>query len=161
MSPTGALWSREELAEELTARRSRGELRRVVLANGCFDVLHPGHVHHLRDARALGDALVVALNSDASVRGQKGPGRPLQTLADRAEVVGALRAVDYVTSFDEPTLHATLRALRPEVHAKGLDYAGGVPEAALDLELGIELALTGPPKERSSSELIARLGDPP
>ncbi|HTF89477.1 MAG TPA: adenylyltransferase/cytidyltransferase family protein [Planctomycetota bacterium] len=150
------LRSREELAAELGLRRSRGKLR-VVLANGCFDVLHVGHVRYLEEAKARGDVLVVALNTDRSVHVNKGPGRPLIALEERAELVGALRAVDYVTSFDEETLEATLRCLRPDVHAKGSDYtAENVPEAAIDRELGIEIAICGDPKDHSSTEMIRR-----
>jgi rfaE bifunctional protein nucleotidyltransferase chain/domain len=149
--------SREELAAELTTRRARGELRRVVLANGCFDLLHAGHVRYLGAARACGDYLVVALNSDESVRALKGPERPLQPLQDRAELIAALRCVDAVTVFGEKTLEATLRTLRPDVHAKGTDYSvETVPERDIDRELGIEIAICGDEKTRSSSALIAR-----
>lgn len=149
--------SREELAAELTMRRARGELRRVVLANGCFDLLHAGHVRYLAAARACGDYLVVALNSDESVRALKGPDRPLQPLQDRAELIAALRCVDAVTVFGEKTLEATLRTLRPDVHAKGTDYSvETVPERGIDRELGIEIAICGDEKTRSSSALIAR-----
>jgi len=149
--------SREELAAELTMRRACGELRRVVLANGCFDLLHAGHVRYLAAARACGDYLVVALNSDESVRALKGPDRPLQPLQDRAELIAALRCVDAVTVFGEKTLEATLRTLRPDVHAKGTDYSvETVPERGIDRELGIEIAICGDEKTRSSSALIAR-----
>ncbi|MBK8179765.1 MAG: adenylyltransferase/cytidyltransferase family protein [Planctomycetes bacterium] len=148
------LWSREELARELSTRRARSGLR-VVLANGCFDLLHVGHVRYLEDARSRGDLLVVALNSDASVRANKGPGRPVIPLEERAEIVASLRAVDYVTAFDEATLELTLRALLPAVHAKGSDYAPeNVPEAAVDRELGIEIAICGDPKHHSTTELL-------
>jgi len=160
----GVFLSREALARELEARRDdcegrgREGLVRVVLANGCFDLLHAGHVRYLADARARGDVLVVALNTDVSVRRLKGEGRPLVPLADRAEIVGALRVVDYVTAFDEPDLEATLRALRPEVHAKGADYtAQTVPERDVDRELGIEIAICGGPKERSTTRMLGRL----
>jgi len=150
------LQAREALAALLS--RARGQLGRVVLANGCFDLLHVGHVRYLEAARALGDTLVVALNTDESVRAAKGPGRPALPLAERAELVAALRCVDFVTSFPEPTLEQTLRLLRPAVHAKGTDYTlESVPERALDLELGIEIAICGDPKEHSSSALAARL----
>ena len=152
----GRVVAREELARELGFRRAQAKLR-VVLANGCFDVLHVGHVRYLEDAKARGDVLVVALNTDRSVQANKGKGRPLIPLAERAEIVGALRAVDYVTSFDEATLEATLRCLAPDVHAKGSDYTmQNVPEAAVDRELGIEIAICGDPKEHSSTQLIER-----
>lgn len=148
------LRARDDLARHLARLRAAGTVKRVVLANGCFDLVHVGHVRYLADARARGDCLVVALNTDESVRGLKGAGRPLVTLAERAEVVAALGCVDFVTSFGEPTLEATLRELRPDVHAKGTDYtAENVPEAAIDRELGIEIAICGDAKSRSSTEL--------
>ena len=154
----GRFLGRGELAAELARGRERGTWRRVVLANGCFDLLHAGHVRYLADARSRGDCLVVAVNTDASVRRLKGGGRPLVPLADRAEVLCALAAVDFVVPFDEPTLAETLRELRPAVHAKGTDYrADTVPERDVDRELGIEIAICGDPKSRSTSELLARL----
>jgi len=154
--PGSALWTREELAVQLARRRAERPGLRIVLANGCFDLLHVGHVRYLAAARALGDLLVVALNEDASVRTLKGSGRPAMPLADRAEIVSALRAVDHVTSFPERDLETTLRMLRPDVHAKGTDYtAADVPEAAVDRELKIEVAICGDPKARSSTELLA------
>lgn len=153
------VFEREALAMELAQRRAGSPGLRVVLANGCFDVLHVGHVRYLEDARSRGDVLVVALNTDESVRALKGPARPTIPLGERAELVAALRCVDFVTVFPERDLEATLRALRPAVHAKGTDYtAANVPEAALDRELGIEIAICGDAKSRSSSALIARLG---
>jgi rfaE bifunctional protein nucleotidyltransferase chain/domain len=147
-------WTRSELAARLAQLRREGRVERVVLANGCFDLLHVGHVRYLEDARSRGDFLVVALNDDASVRELKGPGRPLLPLAERAEILLALRAVDALTSFAERDLEATLRALRPEVHAKGTDYAvETVPERAVDRELGIEIAICGDPKDHASSSL--------
>lgn len=150
--------SRHELGERIRSLRAGGDVGRVVLANGCFDLVHPGHVRYLQDARSRGDFLIVALNSDASIRAIKGAGRPLMPLAERAEIVGALRCVDAVTSFDEADLEATLRVLRPDVHAKGSDYtAASVPEAALDRELGIEIAICGDPKDHSTSDLLRRI----
>lgn len=155
------LRARDGLAAHLGDLRARGAVRRVVLANGCFDLLHVGHARYLADARSRGDCLVVALNTDESVRALKGPGRPLVPLAERAELVASLRCVDFVTSFGEPTLEATLRALRPDVHAKGTDYTvEDVPEAAVDRELGVEIAICGDPKDRSSSHLLARIARP-
>ncbi len=153
----GPLWERGALAAELARRRGTRPGLRVVLANGCFDLLHAGHVRYLEGARARGDLLVVALNDDASVRQLKGAGRPATPLEDRAEVVAALSAVDYVTSFGERDLEATLRTLRPDLHAKGTDYtAESVPEAAVDRELGIEVAICGDEKRTSSSALLER-----
>jgi rfaE bifunctional protein nucleotidyltransferase chain/domain len=154
---TAQVWEREALAEHLSGLRTEGRIRRVVLANGCFDLLHVGHVRYLEDARTRGDFLVVALNSDESVRALKGRNRPFQPLAERAEIVAAMRCVDAVTSFAERDLDATLRALKPDVHAKGSDYtAETVPEKAVDAELGIEIAICGGPKVRSTSDLARR-----
>jgi rfaE bifunctional protein nucleotidyltransferase chain/domain len=157
--PHGTPFLERSLAARLVADlRARGAVRRVVLANGCFDILHVGHVRYLEDAKAQGDFLLVALNTDESVRALKGPGRPVVTLAERAEVLRSLRCVDAVTSFGEKTLEATLREIRPDVHAKGTDYTRDtVPERAVDIELGIEIAICGDPKARSSSELATRL----
>lgn len=147
--------AREELARRLGSAPAR--FGRVVLANGGFDLLHVGHLRYLAAARAHGDTLVVALNGDAALRAAKGPGRPLVPLAERLELLAGFACVDFVTWFDEPTLEATLRLLRPAVHAKGTDYAAGVPEAAVDRELGIELVICGDPKTHSSSALAAQL----
>jgi rfaE bifunctional protein nucleotidyltransferase chain/domain len=155
---SGRLTARHELAQRISALRVNGHVGRVVLANGCFDILHAGHVRYLEDARSRGDFLIVALNSDSSVRAIKGAGRPLIPLAERAEIVGALRCVDAVTSFDEANLETTLRVLRPDVHAKGSDYsAASVPEAGIDRELGIEIAICGDPKDHSTSDLLRRM----
>lgn len=153
-TPRAAFLSRESLAAEL----ARARPVRLVLANGCFDLLHVGHVRYLEAARASGDALVVALNTDESVRAAKGPGRPRVPLAERAELLCALACVDYVTWFPEATLERTLRLLHPDVHAKGTDYTReNVPEREVDRELGIEIAICGDPKAHSSSALSARL----
>ena len=152
-----ALVDRPALALELAELRASGEISRVVLANGCFDLLHVGHVRYLSDAASKGDLLVVALNTDESVSSLKGPSRPLITLEDRAEIIGALACVGRVTSFDEETLEETLRALLPEVHAKGTDYTpDSLPERGVDEELGIEIAICGDPKTRSSSDYIKK-----
>jgi D-glycero-beta-D-manno-heptose 1-phosphate adenylyltransferase len=151
---------RHELAQRIHLLRAEGDIGTIVLANGCFDLLHAGHVRYLQDARSRGDFLVVALNSDRSVRAIKGPGRPLMPLAERAEIIGALRCVDAVTSFDEADLEMTLRVLRPDVHAKGSDYtAVSVPEASVDRELAITIAICGDPKDHSTSELLRRIAD--
>lgn len=147
-----ALVERAALAAELAELRAGGAPQRVVLANGCFDLLHVGHVRYLEDAASRGDLLVVAMNTDESVARLKGARRPVVTLADRAEVVAALACVGRVTSFEEDTLEETLRCLRPDVHAKGTDYtAESIPERGVDEELGIEIAICGDPKTRSSS----------
>lgn len=117
----GKIVSQEELVE-VTAHEKRAG-RRVVFTNGCFDLLHPGHVRCLAEARALGDVLVVAINSDRSVRGNKGPERPLVTEKDRAEVMAALASVDYVTIFDEPTPRELIARVLPSILVKGADWA--------------------------------------
>lgn len=145
--------SRERLRELLTAHKSRGE--RVVLANGCFDTLHVGHVRYLEGAHREGNVLVVAVNSDSSVRGLKGPGRPILPESARANLVAALRAVDYVVLFSEPNVEALLEFLRPDVHAKGTDYAAEtVPEHAATARLGIRVAIVGDPKNHSTREFL-------
>ena len=150
--------SRAELAELLECGRRDGAFRRVVLANGCFDLLHVGHLDYLRSARAVGDLLVVAVNDDASVRALKGEHRPIHPIAERMELLAALRPVDYVVSFPELTLKETLIALRPDVHAKGSDYTPEtLPEREIDRELGIEIAIVGGPKTTGSRELATRL----
>jgi rfaE bifunctional protein nucleotidyltransferase chain/domain len=149
----------ESLLEILGARRRKGE--RIVLANGCFDLLHAGHVRYLEGARQEGDILVVAVNSDSSVRPLKGPGRPILSQDARAELVAALRAVDYVTVFDEPHVETLLETLRPEVHAKGTDYTPEtVPERAAAVRLGVRVAIVGDPKRHSTRQILARLREP-
>ena len=144
-----------ELARELAPLRSG---RTVALANGCFDLLHVGHVRLLQEARAQADLLVVALNTDASVRGNKGPHRPVVPLVERMEVIGALAGVDFVTSFGEPTAEALLGALRPDVHVKGTDWtAETVPERAIVLAYGGRIAICGDPKTHSSTALAEHL----
>jgi rfaE bifunctional protein nucleotidyltransferase chain/domain len=145
--------SRESLGERLAAHRARGE--RIVLANGCFDALHVGHVRYLQGARREGDVLVVAVNSDSGVRTLKGPGRPILPESARADLVAGLRAVDYVVLFSEPNVEALLEALRPNVHAKGTDYrADTVPERATAARLGIRVAIVGDPKDHSTHDLL-------
>lgn len=158
MDPTSPLFDRSFVARIVTDLRARDIVRRVVLANGCFDVLHVGHVRYLLEAKAQGDFLIVAINTDESARALKGPGRPLVPLRERAEMLRALRCVDAVTSFGEATLEQTLREIHPDVHAKGTDYTSdSVPERAVDLELGIEIAICGDAKSRSSTDMIAKL----
>ena len=144
------------LAARLAAERAAG--RSLALANGCFDVLHVGHVRLLREARGLADVLVVALNGDASARRSKGEGRPFVPLAERMELVAALSGVDYVTSFDEDTADALVRALRPSVLVKGTDReAAAVPERATLEALGGRIAICGDPKSHASTDLGTRL----
>jgi rfaE bifunctional protein nucleotidyltransferase chain/domain len=136
----------------------RGQGRSVALANGCFDLLHVGHVRLLRAARELADTLVVALNSDTSARSNKGPGRPLVPLLERMELVAAVEGVDFVTSFEEPSAAALLEALRPDVQVKGTDWSEeSVPEGDIVRAYGGRVAIAGDPKTHSSSELAQRL----
>lgn len=140
------------------AARLRAEGKRIVLANGCFDLLHVGHVRYLAAARRLGDVLFVGLNSDAAVRRLKGPGRPLVPAAERQEILEALRAVDYVVLFEDDTADRLLERLRPHVHAKGTDYTlETVPEAATARAVGAEIVIAGDPKQHSTRDLIARI----
>ena len=146
-----------EDVQDLAHQLGKAPRERLVLANGCFDLLHVGHVRYLRAARALGETLVVALNGDASVRALKGEGRPRVPAVERAELLVALRCVDYVVRFDELDVSRVLEVLRPAVHAKGTDYSvEGVPEYALAQRLGIETVIVGDPKDHSSSALQAR-----
>ena len=135
--------------------------RRIVFANGVFDLLHVGHVRYLQAARAEGDVLVVGVNSDRSTRRLKGEGRPVLTEQARAALVAALAAVDYVILFDEPDVKPLLRALHPDVHAKGTDYTPeSVPERDLAASLGIRVAIVGDPKQHSTRDLLGRLRRP-
>jgi rfaE bifunctional protein nucleotidyltransferase chain/domain len=142
------------------AERFRAAGRRVVLANGCFDLLHVGHIRYLEDARKLGDVLFVGLNGDASVARLKGAGRPLMPASERVELLSALRAVDHVVVFDDDTADALIRALKPDVHAKGTDYtAESVPERATAKAIGAATAITGDPKQHATRDLIATIVD--
>ena len=149
--------SREELVTRINAERKSGS--RIVLANGCFDVLHVGHVRYLAGARELGDVLVVGVNSDEQVARLKGPGRPILPANERAELVAALESVTYVTVFNEPTVAELLLALKPDVHAKGTDYTeDSVPERDVVRSYGGRVAIVGDPKDHSTSAILARLG---
>lgn len=158
MSAAPRIVSPETLAASLDADPA---LRRgLVLANGIFDLLHVGHVRYLEGARAEGARLVVALNSDASARRLKGEGRPVVGLAERLEIVSALRCVEWVTWFEDDRVEGLLRLLRPEVHAKGTDYTvDSVPERAVAASLGIRTAIAGDPKDHATSDLLRRLRD--
>src|SRR5215471_991806 len=137
------------------ARNLRAQTRKVVFANGCFDILHVGHIRYLQGARAEGDALIVGVNADSSVCGLKGPGRPILGEQARALLVAALRAVDYVVVFPEPNVETLLQEARPDLHAKGTDYtAESVPERAVADRLGIRVVIVGDPKDHSTRELL-------
>ena len=145
---------------DLTARiaRDRAAGCTVALANGCFDILHVGHVRYLQGAAAEADRLVVAVNDDASVRKLKGDGRPVMPAPDRAELVAAVRRVDYVVIFGGATVSAVLQAIRPDVHCKGTDYTvESVPERAIVAAYGGRTAIVGDPKDHSTRELLARV----
>jgi D-glycero-beta-D-manno-heptose 1-phosphate adenylyltransferase len=145
--------SREELRERVADWRRAGE--RITLANGGFDLLHVGHVRYLRGAKALGGRLVVAINSDESVRALKGEGRPIMPAEDRAEIVSALADVDAVVIFPELDVRAIIREIRPDIQAKGTDYtADSVPERDAVTEYGGRVEIVGDPKDHSTSELI-------
>jgi len=134
--------------------------KRVVLANGCFDILHVGHVRYLQGARSFGDALVVAINSDRSVKALKGPSRPILDEKERTALVSALRCVDYVVVFDEPDVTHVLDVLRPAVHAKGTDYTEEtVPERDRVRAYGGEVRIAGDPKDHSTRDIIRRIAD--
>lgn len=156
--------------DDLAALREDWGVRglRVVLTNGVFDLIHAGHVGYLERARALGDLLVIALNSDASTRAIKGPLRPIVPQADRAAVLAALRCVDHLTIFDEPTAEAVVAAVRPDVYVKGGDYATGagaapdlarLPEARIVAGYGGQVALLPYAAGRSTSEIIGRIAE--
>jgi rfaE bifunctional protein nucleotidyltransferase chain/domain len=147
--------TRERLAAAVAADRRAG--RTIALANGCFDLLHVGHIRYLQAAAAEADRLVVAVNDDAAA-GAKGPGRPILPAAVRAELVAALRGVDYVTIFAEPTVTELLLLLRPDVHCKGTDYtADTVPERDVVRSYGGRIAIVGDPKDHSTRDLLARI----
>ena len=151
----GVVVSREELVG--IVERERREGRTMALANGCFDLLHVGHVRYLQGAAQEADRLLVAVN-DVAVASGKGPGRPILPAADRAELVAALRGVDYVVIFPEPTVTPLLQLLRPDVHCKGTDYtADTVPERETVRAYGGRVAIVGDPKDHSTRDLLARL----
>ncbi len=148
--------TREELRELVEADRAAG--RTVALANGCFDILHVGHVRYLEAAAVEADRLVVAINDDASVRRLKGDGRPILPAADRAELVAGLRAVDYVIVFSEATVAEILQQFKPDVHCKGTDYTPEtVPERDIVKAYGGRVAIVGDAKDHSTRDLLARI----
>jgi len=156
VTPVGTIVTEDQLVEIVQRERASG--RTMAFANGCFDVLHVGHVRYLQGAAAEADRLIVAVNGDRSVAELKGPGRPILTAADRAELVAALRGVDYVVVFADRTVERLLNAIRPDVHCKGTDYTvDSVPERAVVAAYGGRTAIVGDPKSHSTRELISRL----
>jgi rfaE bifunctional protein nucleotidyltransferase chain/domain len=152
----GQIVSEQELVDAVARERAAG--RSIAFANGCFDLLHVGHVRYLQGAAAEADCLVVAVNTDASVRGLKGANRPILDERDRAELVAALRGVSYVVLFGDPTVERLLLLLRPDVHCKGTDYTvDTVPERAVVQSYGGRTAIVGDPKSHATRELIARI----
>ncbi len=147
---------RQDLISIAAEQKSAG--RRIVLANGCFDLFHVGHIRYLQGAKAAGDFLIVAVNADDQVIKQKGEGRPFMPENERAEIVAALRCVDLVTIFPEPTVTEVIRAIKPDFHAKGTDYtADSVPEKDIVAEVGGKVIIVGDPKDHSSSDMLRRI----
>lgn len=145
--------SRENAVAEIARLKREG--KRIVLANGCFDTLHVGHVRYLSGAKQEGDILIVGVNSDASTRVLKGPGRPILDEQARAQLVAALRCVDYVVLFAEPNVESLLQQFCPDIHAKGSDYTlETVPERETSHRLGIRVAIVGDPKDHSTREFL-------
>ena len=152
----GEILSREALAARVA--RDRGDGLSIAFANGCFDLLHVGHVRYLLAAAAEADRLIVAINDDRSVTALKGPNRPILIAADRAELVAAVRGVSYVVIFDEPTVTPLLEALKPDVHCKGTDYTiETVPERDTVRAYGGRIAIVGDPKDHSTRDLLTRI----
>jgi len=159
MNPFAApVLSRADLISRVQAERSAGSP--IILTNGCFDLVHAGHIRYLSGAKRLGGFLVVGINSDRQVRNLKGNGRPYICEAERAEIISALRFVDAVTIFDEPTVEELIDAIRPDIHAKGTDYTTDtVPERARVRAYGGKVAIVGDPKDHSSTDLIKAISE--
>lgn len=150
------IFNREEMATRVAQWRAAGE--RIILANGCFDVLHVGHTRYLHAAKELRGKLVVAVNSDASARALKGEGRPLVPENERAELLAALADVDAVVIFSEPDVRAIIQLLRPDIQAKGTDYTeAGVPEREVVERYGGRVAIVGDPKDHSATALAEKI----
>lgn len=153
----GEILTRDALVARIRADRDAG--RSIAFANGCFDILHVGHVRYLESAAQEADVLIVAINDDASVKALKGEGRPILAAEHRAELVAALRSVDYVVIFPEPTVAPLLESLHPDVHCKGTDYTvDTVPERETVKAYGGRIAIVGDPKDHSTRDLLARIG---
>jgi rfaE bifunctional protein nucleotidyltransferase chain/domain len=155
-SASTRIMDRERLVERIEQARKSGA--RIVMANGCFDVLHVGHVRYLEAARNLGDVLIVGINCDEQTRRLKGEGRPLVPQDQRAEIISSIEAVDFVTIFAEPTVTQLLLALKPDIHAKGTDYTeASVPERDVVRSFGGRVAIVGDAKDHSSTEMIDKV----
>ena len=153
MNPDSKIKNIEELKSIVRQLHEAGKT--VVFANGCFDLMHVGHIRYLQSARIMGDALIVGINGDAGVKALKGEGRPLQNGCDRAEMIASMACVDYVLLFDDLTVDGILNELRPDIHAKGTDYSEeSVPEKDTVLSYGGKVAIAGDPKDHSTRDLI-------
>jgi D-glycero-beta-D-manno-heptose 1-phosphate adenylyltransferase len=147
---------RNRLVARMAIERSKG--KKIVLANGCFDLFHVGHIRYLQAAKELGDLLIVGINSDEQVRKLKGLNRPFMPENERAEIIDALACVDYVTVFSEPTVTELIRAVRPDFHAKGTDYTTEtIPEKDIVAEYGGQVKIVGDPKNHSSTDLLKKI----
>jgi rfaE bifunctional protein nucleotidyltransferase chain/domain len=145
-----------ELKKIISEKKKRGE--KIVLTNGCFDLIHAGHIRYLKDAKKKADILVIALNSDSSVRKLKGKGRPILSEKERAEIISSFYFVDFITTFKEPNVEKILLALKPDIHAKGSDYTKGtVPEKETVKKYGGSIYIAGGPKIRNTSEIIKKI----
>lgn len=148
--------TRDRLAKIVGEKKAQG--KKIVLANGAFDLFHAGHLRYLQGAKQQGDILIVAINDDESVRTLKGEGRPIMSCEERMGIVAAMEVVDYVVSFNETTVENIIREIKPDVHAKGTDYTeDSVPEREIVKECGGKTVIVGDPKEHSTSEFIARI----
>jgi rfaE bifunctional protein nucleotidyltransferase chain/domain len=156
MQSAQKIFTREHLQAQVQRWREAGE--RIILVNGCFEVLHVGHIRYLRAAKALGGKVVLGMNADSSVHALKGEGRPLMPAEERAEILAALSDVDAIVIFEEPDVRALIREIRPDIHAKGTDYAvDSVPEREVVEECGGRVAIVGDPKDHSTTDFLARL----
>jgi rfaE bifunctional protein nucleotidyltransferase chain/domain len=150
--------TRSELSDFVAQKRVAGS--RIILANGCFDLIHAGHVRYLAGAKDIGGILIVGINSDDQVRELKGSNRPYISEEERAEIIASMRVVDAVTIFDEPTVEELILAIKPDVHAKGTDYTvDTVPERGIVRRYGGRVAIVGDPKDHSSSDLARKVFD--
>ena len=150
------LYTLSQLTRIIQEHKKRGQ--KVVLANGCFDLIHVGHIRYLKESKKKGDILVLALNSDSSIRKLKGKGRPILNQKERAVIASSFYFIDYITFFDEPNVEKVLLALKPDIHAKGSDYTEEtVPEKETVKGYGGTIAITGGPKIKSTSQLIKEI----